>query len=355
MLGINIVSVIIVLGILIFVHELGHFLVAKLFGVGVMKFSLGFGPKIVGRKFGETEYVLSAVPLGGYVRLLGEAGTDDIAPEDEKRSFLKQPVSKKIGIVIAGPLFNFLFAILVFALIFSVGVSVLTSRVGEVLEESAALEAGLEKDDVIIAVDGERISYWSQLSDRIHESGGRTLILTVERQGRTLQIAVQPRLVAGPNIFGEAVDSYQIGIGASDETVIERRNPLSALVAGVGQTWSWTKLICVGVVKIIEGVISPRELGGPILIAQMAGTQAKRGILPFMYFMAVISINLGVLNLLPIPVLDGGHLLFYCIELVTGREVNVRWREIAQQVGFFILILLMLFVFYNDIVRIFGD
>lgn len=353
MLGINIISVIILLGILIFVHELGHFLVAKLSGVGVLKFSLGFGPKLFGKKMGETEYLLSAVPLGGYVKLLGESGDENLPAEDQARSFLNQSVYKRMGIVLAGPVFNFLFAFLIFVLVYSVGVPVMTARVGEVMENSAASAAGIRSGDLIIAIDGTEISRWSQISDTIQERGGRTITITVERDGRVLDIPVKPERVKGETIFGEEVDAYRIGIGASEETFIEKINPLRALGAGLEQTWSWTKLVCLGIVKMIEGVVSPRELGGPILIAQMAGTQAKQGILPFIYFMAVLSINLGVLNLLPIPVLDGGHLLFYVIEAVTGREVNMKWREVAQQIGFFIIIMLMLLVFYNDIMRIF--
>jgi len=151
------------------------------------------------------------------------------------------------------------------------------------------------------------------------------------------------------------IDTYRIGIGISDETVMESQGPLGALYSGVEQTWGWTKLTCLGIVKIIQGVVSPKELGGPILIAQMAGSQARKGILPFIFLMAVLSVNLGVLNFLPIPVLDGGHLCFFLIEAVTGREVNMKWREISQQVGFFLLITLMVVVFYNDIARILSN
>jgi len=352
-LGINIISVIILLGILIFVHELGHFLVAKLSGVGVLKFSLGFGPKVLGKKIGETEYLLSAIPLGGYVKMVGESGDEELSPDDQRRSFMKQSVYKRIGIVLAGPAFNFLFAALVFTFIYSIGVPVVTARVGDVMANSAASAAGIQKGDLILAIDGTEISRWSEISGMIQKSGERELLLTIERDSEILDVPVKPRLVKDANIFGEETSAYRIGIGSSDETFIEQRNPLWALGAGLEQTWSWTKLVCLGIVKMIQGVISPRELGGPILIAQMAGTQAKQGILPFIYFMAVLSVNLGVLNLLPIPVLDGGHLFFYVIEAVTGREVNMKWREVAQQVGFFLIILLMLLVFYNDIMRIF--
>ena len=356
MIGINIISVIILLGILIFVHELGHFLVAKWSGVGVLKFSLGFGPRLIGKKIGETEYVLSAIPLGGYVKMLGESGDEEeLSPDDEKRSFQKQTLLKKIAIVAAGPLFNFLFAIIAFAVVYAVGVPVSTSRIGNVQEGSAAFEAGMQSGDVIIAINDREILRWSELANAVSESSGDKLRISVDRENKFLDIYVTPELVKSKNIFGEEIDTYRIGVGISDETVMERQGPVGALYSGIEQTWGWTKLTCLGIVKIIQGVVSPKELGGPILIAQMAGSQVRKGFLPFIFLMAVLSVNLGVLNLLPVPVLDGGHLCFFLIEAVTGREVNIKWREIAQQVGFFLLILLMIFVFYNDIIRILNN
>ena len=356
MIGINIISVIILLGILIFVHELGHFLVAKWSGVGVLKFSLGFGPRLIGKKIGETEYVLSAIPLGGYVKMLGESGDEEeLSPDDEKRSFQKQTLLKKIAIVAAGPLFNFLFAIIAFAVVYAVGVPVSTSRIGNVQEGSAAFEAGMQSGDVIIAINDREILRWSELANAVSESSGDKLRISVDRENKFLDIYVTPELVKSKNIFGEEIDTYRIGVGISDETVMERQGPVGALYSGIEQTWGWTKLTCLGIVKIIQGVVSPKELGGPILIAQMAGSQVRKGFLPFIFLMAVLSVNLGVLNLLPVPVLDGGHLCFFLIEAVTGREVNIKWREIAQQVGFFLLILLMIFVFYNDIARILNN
>ncbi|MCX5851648.1 MAG: RIP metalloprotease RseP [Deltaproteobacteria bacterium] len=352
MIGINIVSVIVLLGILIFVHELGHFLVAKACGVGVTTFSLGFGPRIIGRKWGETEYRLSLVPLGGYVRLLGESAEDELCPEDAHRSFLAQRVYTRIGIVAAGPVFNFLFAIIAFAIVFSTGVPVVTTRVGEVKENTAAYEAGIQKGDVITAIDGKQVSRWSELVDAVRESGGKPLVLSVKRDGAVKRMTITPRPVKDRNLFGEEIESYQVGIGMSDESVVTRMNPARAVIRGLEETWSWVELIFVVIMKMVQRVVPVSELGGPILIAQMAGAQAQKGILSFIYFMAILSVNLGVLNLFPIPVLDGGHILFFLIEAVTGREVSVKWREMAQQVGFFLLIMLTLLVFYNDIMRI---
>jgi len=355
LIGINVVAVIILLGVLIFVHELGHFLVAKWSGVGVLKFSLGFGPRLFGRKIGETEYVLSAIPLGGYVKMLGESeDEEELSPEDEKRSFLKQPVFKRIGIVAAGPLSNFLFAIFAFAVVYGIGVPVSTSMVGVVQEGGAAFEAGLLSGDVITAINDREISRWSELASVVDESRGERLKIQIDRGSKVFDVYVTPQPVKSKNVFGEEIDTFRIGVGISDETVVERKSPIGALVTGTQQTWGWTKLTCLGMVKILQGIVSPKELGGPILIAQMAGSQVRKGLVPFIFLMAVLSVNLGVLNLLPVPVLDGGHIAFFLVEAVTGRAVSMRWREIAQQVGFFLLILLMIFVFYNDIARILG-
>ena len=355
LIGLSVVSVIILLGVLIFVHELGHFLVAKWSGVGVLKFSLGFGPKLFGRKVGETEYVLSAIPLGGYVKMLGESEEDeDLSPEDEKRSFLKQGVLKRIAIVSAGPLFNFLFAVFAFAVVYAIGVPVATSMIGTVQENSPAFEAGLQSGDVVVAINDRDISMWSELAEAVSESGGERINVRFERGKKIRDVDVSPLAATSTNVFGEEIRTYRIGVGISDETVIEREGPAGAFHAGIVQTWGWTKLTCIGMVKIVQGIVSPRELGGPILIAQMAGTQVRKGFVPFVFLMAVLSVNLGVLNFLPVPVLDGGHIAFFLVEALTGRPVSIRCREIAQQVGFFFLILLMLFVFYNDIARILG-
>ena len=351
-MGINIVSVVVLLGVLIFAHELGHFLMAKRSGVGVLKFSLGFGPKVIGKKIGETEYLLSLIPLGGYVKLLGEGPGEELSAEDERRSFLKQPVLKRIGIVAAGPFFNVLLALLIFTIINMIGLPVLTAEIGALQADSAAQSAGLQVGDKVIDVDGNTVKKWDELSEIISQSNGRALRITVHREGVPREITVTPRLMKGTNVFGETVETYKIGISPTPHTVVERLNPFSAFGAGVRQTWMISKLTVISIVKMFQGVVSPKTLGGPILIAQIAGAQVREGIVPFILFMALLSINLAILNLLPVPVLDGGHLLFYLIELVTGHEVNVRWREMAQQIGFVLLALLMIFVFALDIGRL---
>ncbi len=353
MIGVSIVSLIILLGVLIFAHEVGHFLVAKYSGVGVLKFSLGFGPRLIGKKVGETEYLISMIPLGGYVKLLGESAGEELSERDEKRSFLKQPVAKRIAIVAAGPIFNFLLAIVIFTVVYMAGVPALTTTIGGVQEDTPAFSAGIREGDVITAIDGKDITRWEEIKEIITKSNGKELNIGIERNGQIRNISLKPALLKNQNIFGEEIESYMIGVSPSSQhTVIQRMNPLMAFWTSLKQTWFISKLTVLSVVKILEGVVSPRTLGGPILIAQIAGAQVKEGIIPFMLFMALLSINLAILNLFPIPILDGGHLLFYLIEAITGREINIKWREMAQQIGFVILIILMIFVFIMDIERL---
>jgi len=352
-LGVSIISLIVLLGVLIFAHEFGHFLVAKYSGVGVLKFSLGFGPRLIGKKVGETEYLISMIPLGGYVKLLGESHDEELSAEDEKRSFLKQPVSKRIAIVAAGPIFNFLLAILIFTVVYMAGVPALTTYIGGVQEGSPAFEAGIKEGDVIVAINGQEISRWEKLAEDISKSGGKEIHISLKRNEQLLEVSLKPRLLKTQNIFGEEIASYKMGVSPSSQyAVTERMNPFMAFWTGIKQTWFISKLTVLSVVKIFEGVISPKTLGGPILIAQIAGTQVREGIVPFVFFMALLSINLAILNLFPIPILDGGHLLFFFIEIITGKEINIKWRETAQQIGFVILVILMVFVFIMDIERL---
>ncbi|MGV8059662.1 MAG: RIP metalloprotease RseP [Smithellaceae bacterium] len=348
---ISLISVIVLLGVLIFIHELGHFLAARIGGVGVLKFSLGFGPKIFGKKIGETEYVLSWIPLGGFVKLLGESDNETLPPEDERRSFLKQPTWKRMLIVLAGPVFNFLLAIVIFVIVFMYGVPNLTADIGEVQKESAASSAGIISGDKIIAIDGKAIIHWEDVRPIIAEGKGKEVEIVIERGSEKKVFLVKPKMSKSRNLFGEEISTYLIGISSSGKSVVERKNPWQASIAAGEKTWEISKLTLLAVVKMVEGTISPRTLGGPIFIAQVAGAQVKEGIIPFILFMALLSINLGVINLFPIPVLDGGHVMFYAIEMVIRREISVKVKEIAQQIGFALLVMLMIFVIMIDIER----
>jgi regulator of sigma E protease len=343
-----------VLGILIFIHEFGHFLIAKLVGVKVLKFSLGFGPKLIGTKIGETEYQISAFPLGGYVKPLGDNPREKIPKGERTRAFIHQSVPKRMAIILAGPLANFLLAILIFVLLYSImGIPQSPALVGKVVDGSPAQKAGIHSGDLILQVDEVKIAQWADLPPVVAKSKGRTLKLAVKRRERVIPLRVTPQAATAKNIFGEEVKTYQIGIVSSGEFVLKRVPVDDAVGMAFSQTWFVTKLTVVSIVKVIQRVIPAKQaLGGPILIAQMAGKQAQEGFLSLIFFTAIISINLGIINLFPIPILDGGHLLFLTLESIIGRPLSVKKLELAQQIGLIIIILLMAFIFYNDIMRI---
>ncbi len=350
----TIVATVIVLGVLIFVHELGHFLVAKWSGVGVLTFSLGFGPKLFGKKIGETLYQVSIIPLGGYVKMVGEEPGETIPPEMIAKSFSSQPVRRRLAIVFAGPFFNFLFAVVAFAAIFMAGMPTLLPEVGEVKPDLPAAQAGLQKGDRILEVNGTPVKRWEDLAAAIHDSIDRPLVLKVERGAKTFDVSVTPQVTAQKNIFGDEVKVGLIGISPSGSVFKERLDPFTAGYRALVQSWRVTELTVVSIWKMIEGKVSAKTIGGPILIAQLAGQQAKAGVLSLLLFMAVISINLLILNVLPIPVLDGWHIFLFLIEGLLRKPVSLKIRERAQQIGVFLIIFIMLLVFYNDISRIIG-
>jgi regulator of sigma E protease len=347
----SLISAIVVLGVLIFVHELGHFIFAKLFGVGVEKFSLGFGPKVVGRKIGETEYLISAFPLGGYVKMIGEGEQVELSEADKSRSFAEKPPLQRIVIVAAGPLFNLFFAMLVFITLYMTGVPVATTKIGEVVKDKPAARAGMQANDVITAINGRPVKRWDDFAKVVAESKGQPVDIQARRGSATFSFHIIPENRTAKNLFGESVTSPVIGVISAGETVTERFAPLEALQKGCGQTWNVIRITVLSIVKLFERAIPLDTIGGPIMIAKMAGQQATAGTTSFLAFMALLSINLGVLNLLPVPILDGGHLFFYFWELVFRRPVSQKAREIAQQIGLVLLIGLMVLAFYNDIAK----
>jgi len=347
----------VLLGVLIFVHELGHFILAKLSGVRVLKFSLGFGPKLIGKKIGETEYLISMLPLGGYVKPLGESPDEEIAEADKPYSLNSQSVPKRFAILAAGSVFNLIFAFLLFSGIYMVGMPMLTPRIGSVIDDSPAMRAGLQVGDLVQSVDGSTVELWDELSQLIEKSQGRTLVLNVRRGEAVVTVSVLPQTTAAKNLLGENVQAYKIGItpgGGEEGQIVKRYTPLVALWKGLEDTGKWSKLTLLGMGVLIKSPIERRkDIGGPLLIGKLAGDFAQAGLLSFLLLMAMISVNLGVLNLLPVPILDGGHLFFLVIEAVKGSPVSVKMTEIAQQIGLVLLLSLMAFVFYNDITRMF--
>jgi regulator of sigma E protease len=378
-----IIYAILALGVLIFVHELGHFLVAKLFNVKVEKFSLGFGPKLFGKQIGETEYLLSAFPLGGYVKMFGETGfieggethhqaspgiagdqsdeesgelvepPRELTEEEKARSFFHKPPLARIAIVMAGPTFNLLFAWLAFIVLCMLGVPTVTAKIGEVLKDKPAARAGVQKNDIVTAINGTSVSGWDEIAGMITSSKGQPINLTVKRDTRDVQFTITPEPRISKNLFGEKVNGFAIGVASAGEIVTRHYDPLQAVIKGSVQTWRVIDLTFLSLVKMAQRVVPLDSVGGPIMIVKMAGEQASAGGSSFLAFMALLSINLGVLNLLPVPVLDGGHLFFYFWELIFRRPVNQKVREYAQQIGMALLLGLMVLAFYNDIVRYF--
>ena len=346
-------ATIIVLGVLIFVHELGHFLVAKLFGVRVDAFSLGFPPKLLHKKIGDTEYRLSVVPLGGYVKLYGENPKDEVPPELEPVSFSHHPLWHRFLIVLAGPAFNLIFAALALTLVFTFsGIPYLTTEIGGVKEGSPAAQAGLQKGDQILSVGDQAVNRWEQLSAKIRQTGEQPMTLSVRRGDRDFQVQVTPQRMDTADIFGAKVSAVIIGISSGDTPAIEQVGPIQALTLGVVYTGRLTWLTVESLYKLVAREVPMKSIGGPILIAQMAGKQAEMGATYLIQFMAALSINLFLINLLPIPVLDGGHLFFFTLEAIRGKPLPLQHREMAQGLGLMLILALMILVFYQDILRL---
>jgi regulator of sigma E protease len=443
----TVIAFVVVIGMLILIHEWGHFIVARLSGVGVERFSIGFGPVLWRFKGKETEYCLSAIPMGGYVKMLGddenplEGGKTGVM--DPARAFNLKPVWVRFLIVFAGPGMNFVLAVVLASLAFMVwGRPVVPAVVGRVAEGSAAAQAGIKPGDKILAVDGRAVLYWDEVQELVQEGRGRKLELTLGGAGGERTLAVTPQRVAGRDLFGDEQDYWDLGarqavsdqakvgevvsggpaakaglkagdlvvslqgqpvaswddladaiskragqptelgikrgeqaltlsvtpaptgpegkgrIGISHSMVpatgalFVRSTPAAALRDGAIKTWEWTHLTVKGMYKLVTVQIAPSNIGGPIQIAAAAGEQARQGLAYLTLFTALISVNLAVLNLLPVPMLDGGHLLFFVCEAVLGRPISLRKREIAQQVGFVLLMMLMVYAVYNDLSRL---
>jgi regulator of sigma E protease len=351
-----IVPFIIVLGVLIFFHELGHFLVAKYSGVKVLKFALGFGPKLVSKNIGDTEYSIRYFPLGGFVKMLGEDESDEEAknlpPEEAKKSFENQSVIKRMAIVAAGPFFNLILAFILFSGLFLIsGQHVIIPEIGQVTEGMPAQKAGLQKGDVVVSIDGKAVNTWSEMKDIVQPSAGKSLKITIQRGDKLLTHTIVPQAKVVKNMFGQEIKTALIGIVSSGKVKKMQFGPWEATKTATLETWKWVKLTCLVVVKLFQGSIPLKEVGGPILIGQMAGKLAQDSFANLIPFMAIISVNLAILNLFPIPILDGGLLLFLLFELLIGKPVSPRMRELAMKAGLFLLIFLMLIITFNDLSR----
>ena len=433
----SVISFGIVLGILIFVHELGHFIIAKRSGVGVLRFSLGFGPKILGKKIGETEYQISAIPLGGYLKIIGENPEEEVSEEDRERSFSGKSIPTRMAIIGFGPLMNLLLAFIFLCLVALIGFKIpafmgAPPRVGwvepdspaqgagiragdliigindrkmsnweearfilvsnpnarlrldveregvivvkglvpeekglfgagytglqpewppiirEIIKGDPADSGGLKKDDLILAIDGEEMRHWIQMAMTIWKNPDKMLTFKVKRGQEILSFPIRPKAVKV-----EEKTIGLIGISNPGEVIFKKYGPFRAIVWGGSETLELTKRTITVLWRLLIRKISHRMLGGPILIAQMAGQVAKSGITDFMLFIASLSVTLAIVNTLPIPILDGGHLLFLGIEAIRRKPIGVKAKNLAYRAGLVIIIMLMLIVFYNDITRFF--
>ena len=353
---ISVLAVALVLGGLIFFHELGHFIVARCFGMGVHTFSLGFGPKLWGFTRGRTEYKLSAIPLGGYVHLAGEhPGEDPTDKFSDDQLFSGRPAWQRLMVVAAGPVFNFLLGWLIYwALFVSAGqVTVFEYAVQEVFDDGPAQAAGIEPGDSIVRIEGERIYFRESLLMSVLFSKREPMAMTIESQGAEREVILHPDYLSEEDRNAEYLARPKIGVSY---TALERGLPLGwnlglasagdKAVAMIGKTLRSVWLL-------MDGTISLKGVGGPIMIAQVVGKGAQNGLMEVLLMAAFISINLGILNLFPIPVLDGGHILFFAFEAVSGRKVNEAFRKVATYAGIGLLLCLMVLAFYNDIERIF--
>ena len=445
----TVVSFVVVIGVLILIHELGHFLVARWAGVGVERFSIGFGPVLFRWRGKETEYCLSVIPMGGYVKMMGEENPLEggaALPYAPGKAFALKPLWIRFLIVFAGPGMNFVLAAAIFVVVLAtIGRPVWPAAIGRVAADGPAAAAGVRTGDVVTAIDGRAVAHWEDLEHAVAASGGRSVELRLRREGAEQTVVVTPRLMTVRDpIFKDAKDVWDLGVGprltpqigavnpgspaeraglkAGDHVVavagqpvftpeelmqaIQKRagqtfevtverggrsetfpvtanvvkekgptgqeievgrigvsivtrtvtyapySPPAAVWQGAVKTWDMTGLTAKGFWKIVTGQIPLSNLGGPVQIASETGRQAQEGAAPLAVFTAVISVNLAVLNLLPVPMLDGGHLFFFLIEAVLGRPLSVRKRELAQQLGFVLLMLIMVLALYNDLVRI---
>jgi len=344
-----IIPVSLIFGLVIFVHELGHFLAAKRVGVRVEKFSLGFGPRIIGFKKGDTEYLLSAIPLGGYLKMAGEeAGEDSKGKEGE---FLSKSIGQRAFIAVSGVTMHYFFGFLMLSLVFLLGNPTSTSRVGGVIKDMPAAKAGLKPGDKIIAIEGKNISLWKEMAGIIRKSYGKKLHFRIDRKGKDFELTIVPVKREEKNILNEGMKAGLIGITPSRETIPVRYGLLKSFSEGGKETLFITTMTYKVIWKMLQRRISPNSLTGPVGIIYMTGEVARLGLATILQWIGLLSVALAIFNILPIPILDGGHLLFLGIEKIKGKPVPLKKREGIEQITFMLLLGLILFVSYNDVER----
>ncbi len=343
-----------VLSVLIFFHELGHFIAARFFGVQVDVFSIGFGKKIYSKIIGKTEWSISAIPLGGYVKMKGQDDTDPTNISYDDDSYNSKKPWQRIIILLAGPFANFVMAFLLYLAISYMGVPKLLAYVGEVGKDTPAYQAGVQKEDKIVQIDGNNILYWEDIGEYVNSSKN-DITLIVERSQSLVTLQLKPKVIDDENIFGEKITRRIIGISPSVDQVTTLHY---GFIDGFDYAWDETvkasTLIFQSVQKLITGVVSTDKLGGIITIVDVTAQASSAGLLSLFFFTALISVNLGVLNLLPIPALDGGHIMFNLYEILRGKAPSDNAMYYITLVGWAMLISLMVLGLYNDVNRLWG-
>ena len=343
-----------VLSVLIFFHELGHFTAARFFGVQVDVFSIGFGKKLYSRMIGKTEWSISAIPLGGYVKMKGQDDSDPTKISYDEDSYNVKKPWQRIVILLAGPFANFLLAFILYFAIANLGVPKLLPYVGSVGKDSPALATGIKEGDKIVQINGLNVAYWENIGKSINTSKG-DITLIIERNNALITLQLQPKVIDDQNVFGEKITRRIIGITPSGK----QTTVYFGLWDGLDYAWDETKkaslLIVQSVQKLITGAVGADKLGGIITIVDVTAQASSAGILALFFFTALISVNLGVLNLLPIPALDGGHIMFNIYEMITGKTASEKVMMYITMVGWALLLALMMLGLYNDINRLIGE
>ncbi len=351
----TIVSFVFVLGVLVLIHELGHFLVAKKAGIFVEKFSIGFPPYIFKKKYGETEYCIGAIPLGGFVKMAGENPEEESTGADNE--FMSKSVGTRAAVLFAGPFANYVLAVVIFiGLFYFTGKPIFEEDrivVGVVDDTKPAFDAGLQTGDEIIGINGNVVQNFDSLRFQIYKIVNEELTLTWVHGTDTITKGITTTIAEAPNADG-GVDTIGVIGFAPNPSSYEYMGFTKAVSEGFGKANEFVMLTFKTVKSLVTADVSVKELGGPVFIAKQSGQVAKEGIVPLLFFMALLSVNLGVLNILPIPVLDGGHLVFLAIEKIKGSPVSIKGRMYAQQAGALLLLGLILMVTYNDILRVFA-
>ncbi len=345
-------QVAVVFSLLILVHEFGHFWMARRVGVKVEIFSFGFGPRLFSFKRNDTEYRISAILFGGYVKMAGDDPSDE--RKGEPSEFLSQPVGNRTKIIFAGPLLNYALGFILFSLVFYVGYPTLPAKVGGLMDGYPALASGIQVGDKIIAIDGRPVRHWEEVTEIIHKKTEGPLTLTLDRDGTKIIVNLMPHVKSTKDLLGRTIKIALIGITASEKIEYVRYGMLNSFELGFERLVKITSLTYQGLWRILTGGLSFKEsAAGPIGIFNIMVSAARLGIIPLLQLTAYLSALLTIFNVLPIPVLDGGHMMFLFLEKIRGRPVSRKAQEVATQAGLAFLIALMLFVSYNDILRLF--